>query len=151
MHNFTPFFWSRKPSDTKNDEMLWLRGKLLIDSSTWNCHCDPCSTAPHPHQEHLSGTREGLLRRTITYAEVHTAPTVQVGMFIQRPKRFIIDRSVQCVSSSMMRKQKFADISYWADSGRITANLLQKPQKCCRVKQRRIVKQARLHFSWPTN
>lgn len=33
--------------------MLWLRGKLLIDSSTWNCHRDPGSAAPHPRQEHL--------------------------------------------------------------------------------------------------
>lgn len=93
MHNFTPFL-SRKPTDTRNDEMLWLRGKLLIDCSTWNCHCDPCSTALHPHQEHLPGTCKGLLRRTSTYAEVHAAPTVQTAMLTQRPACFIIDSSM---------------------------------------------------------
>lgn len=104
MHNFTPFL-SRKPTDTKNDEMLWLRGKLLIDSSTWNCHCDPCSTALHPHQEHLPGTCKGLLKRTITYATVHTAATVQTAVLIQRPVCFIIDSSVH-VSVTQWGKSK---------------------------------------------
>lgn len=69
MHNFTPFFWSRKPSDTENDETLRLKGKLLIESSTWNCHCDPLLLQPRVHaRSPFQGPMEGLQpRRTLTF------------------------------------------------------------------------------------